>query len=222
MKLSEALKHLDGRVKPFHLAPPEARVHRDTTSEAYMAEVEAIEQQVGYELCGRYGGVKFDGTPCRNRAGKGSAHLGMGCCYMHRGSGGHPLTSFKRTAYKECYPTLAEKVRELEDDLEELDSLDHEVAVAKAILHQLEANTRAPQIERAVPRLLAVLETIGKLVSKRRGITGNLNKVLVAVAWGVIEQTVNILRGELGDGEQLGRILKRMSEEVRLALPPGK
>lgn len=45
----------------------------------------------------RCGTTKVDGTPCRNRAGRGTSHPGYGVCQKH---GGEALTNFRQNAAK--------------------------------------------------------------------------------------------------------------------------
>lgn len=58
--------------------------------------------------------LKKNGQQCNNPAGKGTDHLGEGCCHIHGGRG-RPKKHGKKSKYS--YPTLEEKLEKYKDDL---------------------------------------------------------------------------------------------------------
>lgn len=104
------------------------------------AELAAFDEELQRELieqgkCGRPRRGDGKGQLCRNRAGKRTAHLGKGPCYLH---GGIPKDKVDRRIKHGRYSTISDVrlqqiLEELEDDPNPLDVIP-EIQLARALL----------------------------------------------------------------------------------------
>ena len=76
-------------------------------------EPDSTTTDVDARSAGKCGFIKKDGQPCANPAGKGTEHLGRGCCKSHGGNGGRAVThglysKIERERIKELLDAAAE------------------------------------------------------------------------------------------------------------------
>ena len=127
----------------------------------------------------RCGALNRQGEPCRNRAGKGTSHLGLGRCRNHGGAsqvihGQRARTQALRRHYAITSPELGELVAQYQSDPDPLNVL-HEIAVLRALIHcaieaidesQTPQGQRSP--ERSIPDLIEHLSRVVSRVEKAR------------------------------------------------------
>lgn len=104
---------------------------------SHEAELEAFDQELQGRLIaeGKCARQRKSGGLCRNRAGKGTPHVGRGACYLH---GGISKKKVDRRLKHGRYSTvsdvrLQEILEELEDDPNPLDVIP-EIQLARALL----------------------------------------------------------------------------------------
>lgn len=126
----------------------------------------------------RCGALNRQGEPCRNRAGKGTSHLGLGRCRNHGGvsqvlHGQRARTAALRRHYATTSPDLRELIAECQSDPDPLNVL-HEIAVLRALIYRAIEQTDAGHspkgrpFERLIPDLVERLSRIVSRVEKAR------------------------------------------------------
>jgi len=117
--------------------------------------------------------IKRDGTQCKNLAGKGTDHLGQGCCKWHGGAG-RPKIHGRRSKF--VYPTVKEKVEEFLED-EELASTDYEIARLKAMQHEIDEQIEEfkPLTEAELSKVNAIDKDLGKKIRHMNDMCGKYN-----------------------------------------------
>ena len=127
----------------------------------------------------RCGALNRQGRPCRNPAGKGTTHLGLGRCRNHGGvsqviHGRRARTPALRHHYAITSPELGELVAQYQSDPDPLNVL-HEIAVLRALIHRaIEAidESQTPpgkrSLERSIPDLIEHLSRVVSRVEKAR------------------------------------------------------
>lgn len=128
---------------------------------------------------GKCGALNRQGTPCRNRAGKGTSHLGLGRCRNHGGAsqvihGQRARTPALRRHYAISSPEVGELVAQYQSDPDPLNVL-HEIAVLRALIHraieQIDLSHIPPgnrSFERSIPDLIERLSRVVGRVEKAR------------------------------------------------------
>lgn len=106
----------------------------NNVTEYWKELVEQKQAEVGYPICGAR---NRQGTPCTNKAGKGTDHLGEGRCKNHGGGAQSPLAkNWKHGKYskiKTQHPELRAKMEQLAGDHDVFD-LREEILKIRAIM----------------------------------------------------------------------------------------
>ena len=99
-----------------------------------MSEVSTAVSIPSYLICGAKKPNSDPAVLCKNKAGKGTEHLGSGKCSKHGGNGGRPPTNGNKSTKPE-YQTLRDAVLRKKQDTELLDGREN-VALLSTILSQ--------------------------------------------------------------------------------------
>jgi hypothetical protein len=169
--------------------------------------VKALEEKLGYKVCGAHGKRKF--TPCPNRAGKGTDHVGEGKCKYHGGSASNiTAKNFKHGLYskiKTQHPMLRQKMEELATTHEVFDLREEILKIRGLVEIMLDQNDwdRAEKFAMDVSKIVERLHNIE--VGRRLVISiDNVSLIVAALTQAVVkhvpdEYTRHLIAEELGN-----------------------
>lgn len=140
-----------------------------TTEETWDLRVKAVEEKLGYKICGARGKRKL--TPCPNKAGKGTDHVGQGRCKYH-GGGASNLTAknYKHGLYSKINienPTLRQKMEELATSTDVFD-LRNEILKVRAIIDIMAEKSDYESVVRFAGDVSKIVERLHNIEVGRR------------------------------------------------------
>lgn len=146
-----------------------------------------------------------DRSPCSQRAGWGTDHVGEGRCKLHGGRNPRGTKShhFKHGRYsKYMKPTMAQFMEKLRDEID-LESVDEEILTATALLMWHMQSSGEDWLKYARDLLAAIVSFKEK---RHRMLYGEKVSISMTEAQTFVVTVVNVIDREIADGELKGRI----------------
>lgn len=157
----------------------------------------------------RCGFVKKDGEPCRQVAGKGTDHLGIGRCKFHGGN-----SKIKHGRYSKVQGGLGDKIQEHMDSPSPLDLLP-ELATLRALFERWidQDGERSPVeilagAEKLVDGMRKTVDTIHKMQTRELLTSREMEMGLYRI--------LEIITEEVSDPESIARISQRFNSAFQI------
>lgn len=195
----------------------ELRHRFDGKDQSYINNVLAIEEKVGYQICGA---ANRDLVPCKKKAGFGTDHIGQGRCKWHGGNNQSPLAKNwaggKHSQIKTEHPQLRQKMEQIAGDHDVFD-LREEVLKLRAIMEILAERDELLQTARLAVDVSKIIERLHNIEVGRRYVISIENVSTI------ISTVQEVIFRHVPDENTRHMIAQELSS-VRLntALPPAK
>jgi hypothetical protein len=170
--------------------------------------VKALEEKLGYPICGAHGKRTFN--PCPNKAGKGTDHVGEGRCKFHGGSASNiTAKNFKHGLYskiKTQHPMLRQKMEELALSGPEVFDLREEILKIRGLVEIMLDQKDWDRAEKFAMDVSKIVERLHNIEVGRRLVISidNVSLIVGALTAAVVkhvpdEYTRHLIAEELGN-----------------------
>jgi hypothetical protein len=180
--------------------------------------VKTLEEQIGYPICGAKGKRKL--SPCTNKAGKGTDHLGSGRCKYHGGGSQSPLAkNWKHGMYSKIrteHPALREKMEELALAHDVFD-LREEILRMRAIIDYMATSSNFDEVIRYTGDMSKVIERLHNIEVGRRLV------ISIENVYPIIDNVILIINRHIPDATTRHLIAEDLKQiRISTALPSAK